>query len=135
MTPPPKKWSSPLKFFPPFSTKMLLFSKKLLDEKLFETSFSIKKVILIFVARYPPFSSKETWAPETVFCHFLKKYSFFFLKVLNNKIFNTLFVIKKSYGNFWNKTPPFPKKSSNVLPKQFFTIFSENIAFFEKTVK
>ncbi len=41
---------------------------------------------------------------------------------------------KKSYVNFWRKTLPFPKKSSNVFPKQFFTVFSDT-AFFEKTVE
>ncbi len=51
---PSKKWSfTPKIFFPPFSPKMLFFSKKLSDEKNIQTSFPIKKVIFIFVAGRP----------------------------------------------------------------------------------
>ncbi len=39
---------------------------------------------------------------------------------------------KKGYVNFWGKAPHFPKKLLNVPLKQFFTVFSENIAFFFK---
>ncbi len=39
---------------------------------------------------------------------------------------------KKSYVNFWCKTPPLPKKLSNGPPKLFFAVFSENTAFFKK---
>ncbi len=39
---------------------------------------------------------------------------------------------KKSYVNFWGKTPSFPKKFSNVPTKQFFTVFSENTASLKK---
>ncbi len=39
---------------------------------------------------------------------------------------------KRSYINFWGKMTPFPKKWSNVPPKQFFTIFSENTILFFK---
>ncbi len=41
-------------------------------------------------------------------------------------------LILKSYVNFWRKTAPFPKKLSNAFSKQFFTVFSENIAFSKK---
>ncbi len=68
----------PQKFFSPFSPKMLLFSKKLLNEKIFKTSFPIKKVIFIFVSRRPiPF--KRDLAPRNGFLLFFfsRKYSFF----------------------------------------------------------
>ncbi len=35
----------------------------------------------------------------------------------------------------WRKTPPFTKKLSNASPKQFFKVFLENTAFFEKIVE
>ncbi len=106
----------------------------MLDKKIFETSLSIKKVIFIFIARHP-FHSKGTCSPKMHFRILLEKLIHIFLKkLLNNKIFVTYFVIKKSYVNFWGKTLPFHQKWSNVSPKQFFTIFSEN-TFFEKTVE
>ncbi len=123
----------PPKFFSPFSPKILLFSKKLLNEKLIKTKFPIKKVIFIFVARrFLP--SKKDLGPRNNFLPFSQKITFFFFwkKLLNNKIFNTSFVIKNRYVHFWGKAPPFPKKLSNVSPKQFFTVFSENTAFFGK---
>ncbi len=86
-------------------------------------------VIFIFVARRP-LPSKETWAPETVFRRFSKNTAFFEKKLLKINIFNSLFVIKKSYVNFWRKTLPFSKKLSNAPPKNFFTFFSENTVCF-----
>ncbi len=50
-TPSPKKWSCPPKSFSSLSPKILLFSKKLLNDKTFEASFPIKKFIFILVAR------------------------------------------------------------------------------------
>ncbi len=38
----------PKKIFSPFSRKILPSSKKLLDEKIFKTSFSIEKVVISF---------------------------------------------------------------------------------------
>ncbi len=71
MTPSPKKWSHSPNFFHQFSSKKLLFSKKLLNEKILNTSFPIKKVIFIFVVRH--FLLLETWAPKMVFSRFLRK--------------------------------------------------------------
>ncbi len=42
---------------------------------------------------------------------------------------------KKDYVNVFGDMPSFPKKWSNVLPKEFFMVFSENTAFFEKNVE
>ncbi len=56
-------------------------------------------------------------------------------KPLSNKIFRTSFVIKKSYLNFSGKTLPFSKRPSKMPRKQLFAIFSENTAFFKKTVE
>ncbi len=130
-------------FSPIFSKNVAFYKKKLLDEKIFKDSFPTKKVIFIFVARHHlPF--KRDLAPGNGFCHFRKRFlpfsqkiQFFFLKKqpLSNKIFRTSFVIKKSYPNFWGKTTPFSKKSSNVPRKQFFAVFSENIASFKKIVE
>ncbi len=53
MAPSLKNGRLPKIFFPIFS-KNVGFLKKLLDDKIFKTSFPIKKVILIFVARCPP---------------------------------------------------------------------------------
>ncbi len=53
---------------------MLLSSKKLLDEKIFKTSFPMENIILIFIARCPrPF--KRNLAPQNSFSFFSWKYS------------------------------------------------------------
>ncbi len=121
---------SPKFLFLPFSRKMLLSSKKLLDEKIFKTSFPIKKVIFIFVAR-PSLSFKREKGlglyKYAFFLPFYWKIQFFF-KLLNNKIFNTLICDEKSYVNFWGKTPTFPKKGSNVYPV-FHTLFGKYCFF------
>ncbi len=58
---------------------MLLFLKKLLNEKVFKTSFPIKGVIFIFVAKcLLPFV--ETWALE-MFLQFFQKITAFFEKI------------------------------------------------------
>ncbi len=73
MTPSPKKCSCAPKFFSLFSPKMLLFSNKFLSEKIFKTSFPIKKVIFIFIAERSlpsitvvlPFSRKIVFFEKT----------------------------------------------------------------------
>ncbi len=99
------------KFFP-LSPKILLFSKKLLNDKIFETSFPIKKFIFILVSRRL-LSFKRDLGPRNGFLGFPRKITHFWKKLVNHKIFNTLFVIK-SYVNFRGKTPSFPKKLSNA---------------------
>ncbi len=73
MTPSPKNGHDRQKFFPLFSQKMLLSSKKLLDEKTFKTLFLIKKGYFHFGRETP----RGTWLHETVFHRFLEKYGFF----------------------------------------------------------
>ncbi len=66
-------------FFPNFPLKMLFFSKKLLDEKIFETSFLIKTIIFIFVTKRPlPF--KRNLASRNCFLPFPQKIQLFFEK-------------------------------------------------------
>ncbi len=122
---------SPEIFFPPFSQKMLLFSKKLLDEKYSKPHSPLKKVILIFITKRT-LRFKRDLGPRNGFLPF-SQIQLFLKKLLNNKIFSTSFVIKKSHVNFGYKTPPFLKQLSNV--PQFFTVFSENTAFFVKIVE
>ncbi len=121
-------------FFTIFSKKVA-FLKKLWDDKIFKTLFPIKKrVIFVLVARRPlPF--KRNLGSKNSFLAFSHKIELFLKKLLNKKIFRTSFVIKKSYVGCRGKTPPFSKKLSNVPPKQFFKIFSENTVFFRKIVE
>ncbi len=121
---------SPKNFFLIFS-KNIAFFEKIVKWKKFKISFPIKKAMFIFVAKRL-FLYKRDLAPKQFFVIFSENYNFFWKKLLNNKIFNTSFVIKNSYANFWGKTPPFSKKLSNVSPKKFFTVVSGNTAFFEK---
>ncbi len=79
-------------------------------KNIFKTSFSKKKVVLIFIARLP-------------------------LPLKTIVSYHKWFCVKKGYVNFLGKMRPFPKKWSNVHLKQFFTVFSENAAFFEKIVE
>ncbi len=110
---------------------MLLFSKKLLDEKMFKTSFPLKKGYIHFHRQTGSFPSKETCAPEMVFCRFLRKLLLFFKKLLNNKLFNTSFMIKKVMLIFGARRL-LSLENCQMHPK---TIFSENTAFFEIIVE
>ncbi len=66
--------------FSRFSLKIQLFSKKLLNEKILKTSFPIKKVIFIFVARrLLPF--KRDLGPKNGFLAFSQKITPFFEKI------------------------------------------------------
>ncbi len=122
------------KHFPSiFSKNVAFFPKRLLDEKIFKTSFSIKKGNIHF-RRRTPFPFKIDLVTRNSFLPFSQKIQLFLKKLLSNTILHTAFVIK-SYLNFGGKTPPFPKKSSNVPRKQFFVIFSENTTFFKRIVE
>ncbi len=74
-----KKCSCSTKMFFHIFSENVAFSKKLLDKKIFDTSFPIKKVIFIFIASLPlPY--KRDLAPRngySVIRSFLEKYSFF----------------------------------------------------------
>ncbi len=108
---------------------MLLFSKKLLDEKIFKTSFPIKKIIFIFVARHL-FPSKETWPPRNGFLPFSQKIQLFLKNPLSNKIFRTLFVIKKVILIF--ATRLLSPKSRQMCTENSFSRFSRKVLFFSK---
>ncbi len=113
------------KFFSLFSPKMLLSSKKLLDEKIFKTSFPIKK------GYDAPFPSKENWPQRRFFAIFSENTAFFFWGggTLNNKILSTPFMIKKGMLVFGARGLLSLKNRQNVRPRQFFIVFSENSAF------
>ncbi len=72
---PSKKWSCSPKIFSPLSPKILLFSKKFLNDKIFETSFPIKKFIFILVARRL-LSFKRDLGPRNGFDVFSENYTF-----------------------------------------------------------
>ncbi len=73
---------TPQTIFSPFSPKMLLSSKKLLNEKIFKPPFPIKKVIFIFVARRVlPF--KRDSDPRHSFLSFSQKIQLFLKKLLS----------------------------------------------------
>ncbi len=84
MTTSPKKWSRLPKFFPHFHQKCCFLRKNCEMKKYSKPHFALKNVIFIFFARRP-FPSKETWAPKMVFRCFLRKYSFFWKKLLNKR--------------------------------------------------
>ncbi len=77
-------------------------------------------------------SFKRDWSPRNGFLPFSQKVTPFLKKLLNNKIFNTSFVIKKSYIKFLRKTPPFPEKFSQMRPQNSFSQFSQKIRLFSK---
>ncbi len=118
--------------FSPFSPKMLLFLRKLLNEKIFKTSFPIKKGYIHFPCQVHPSLQKRLGPQKWFFAVFSENTAFLWKKLLNNKIFNPYLWLKKSHVNFWRKEAFFPKKLSNAPPKQFFTIFSGNTVFFQK---
>ncbi len=66
MTPSPEKWSSPPKNFLPIFSKNVAFSKKLLKEKIFKTSFPIKEGYIHFPRQMPP-SLQKSLAPKKRF--------------------------------------------------------------------
>ncbi len=116
-------------FFRLFSPKMLFFSKKLFHEKIFKFHIPPPKKKFIFVTRHT-LRFKRDLASRNGFLSFSPKIQLFLKNPPSNKIFRI-----KSYFNFWGKTPPFPKKLSNVPRKHFFVVFSENTAFFKKIVE
>ncbi len=122
---------SPQNSFYPFPPKVLLFSKKWSKEKIFKTSFVIKKVIFIFVARHLlPF--KRDLALRNSFWPFSQIITaIFFFKLLNNKIFTTSFVIKKVTVIF-NTRHHLSLKNCQMRPQNSFSWFSQKILFFSK---
>ncbi len=88
-----------------------------------------KKVILIFVARRSPYPQNGHVLPQIGFCSFLQKYCFF-----QKNCFVIIIRDEKGYINFLSKKPSFSEKWSNVPPKLFFAVSSENTVFSEKII-
>ncbi len=118
------------KFFPIFS-KNVVFFKKIVNEKIFKTSFSIKKVTFIFVAKCRPLPIKRDLGPRNGFLPFSQKIQFFFEKTENIQY---LICDKNSYFNFWRKTPPFPKKLQMCFQNSF-SRFSQKILLISKNCR
>ncbi len=127
---PSKKLSFPLKIFSPFSPKILLFSRKLLNKKIFNTSFPIKKIIFIFVATRL-FPLKRYLGPRNSFMPFFQKIPLLLKTLLNNKIFSTSFVIKKVMLIF-GAGRLLSLKDCQMCSQNSFPRFSQKIRFFSK---
>ncbi len=131
MVPSPKKWSCTLKnFFTHFLRKCGFFQKKLLNIKMFNTSFPIKKVIFIFVARRS-LLFKRNFGPRNGFLPFSQKIQPFLKQLLNNKIFSTLFVIKEVMLIFGPRCL-LSLKNCQVCPQNSFSRFSRKMLLFLK---
>ncbi len=114
----------------PFSPKMLLSLKKLLDEKIFKISFSIKKVIFIFVARHPlPF--KRDLDPRNGFLLRSQKIQPFLKEPLSNEIFRASFVIKKVILTFGARRL-LSLKNRQMCLENSFSRFPRKILLFSK---
>ncbi len=123
--------------FSPLSPKILLFSKKLLNDKILETSFPIKKFIFILVRRQtPPFLQKRLGGPRNGFLAFSQKITHFWKKLVNNKIFDRYLICNKKVMLIFHVRRLLSLKICQMRPaKQFFAVFSKNTAFFEKIVE
>ncbi len=121
----------PQNFFPHFLQKCYFFRKNC-QMKNIQYLISHKKRYIHFRRQTPP-SLQKRLQPQKRFFPLSQKIQPFLKKLLNKKIFNTIFVIK--VVNFLYNRPPFLKKLLNVPPKQFFTFFSENTAFFGKNCR
>ncbi len=118
----------PKNLFSTFSPNMLLFLKKLLDEKIFKTLFPIKKVIFIFVVRRPFPSDENGFLPV------FSKIQLFLKKLLNNKIFSSSFVIKKVMLIFGARSL-LSIKSLQVCHQNSFSRFSRKVPLFSKNCR
>ncbi len=119
----------PKKFFFHFLQKYCFLQKKLLDEKIFKTSFPIKKVVFIFVAKRP-LCFKRDLDSRNGFLAFSQKIQLFLKKLLNNKIFSTSFVIKKSQVYFWGRL--LSLNNRQMYPKTVFQYFFQKYRCFLK---
>ncbi len=154
MTPSPQKWSRPPNIFSPIFSKNVSFFEKIVKEmkKYSKPYFPVKKVIFIFLARRPlPF--KRDLGPWNGFSLFSQKIQLFLKKLLNNKIFNTSFVIKvmlifgprrlfslkncqmrrqNSFSRCSQKNPLFSKKLNKKIFSIYFLIKKGYIHFWHK---
>ncbi len=111
---------SPKNFFTPFSPKMF-FSRKLLNKKIFKTSFPIKKGYIHFRHQTPTNGSLR----------FLRKLQLFLKKLLNHQIFSTSFVIKKVMLIFGARHL-LSLKNCQMCSQNSFSQFSQKILLFSK---
>ncbi len=79
---------SPRNGFSPFSQKITAFLKKLLNNKIFNISFVIKKIMLIFGARRLLSLKNCQMRPQNSFSRFSQKILLFLKKLSNKKIFS-----------------------------------------------
>ncbi len=79
-------------------------------------------------------SPKKWSCTPKIFSPFFSKNFSFFKKIIRRKNILNLPLHKKDYIDFRRQTPPFLQKRLGPQ-KQFFAIFSENKAFFEKPIK
>ncbi len=103
------------------STVVDAMTEKVLNDKIFETSFPIKKVIFILVARCL-LSFKSDFGPRNGFLSFSQKITHFWKKLVNNKIFNTSFVIKTVMLIFSVRCPLFLKNCQMGPQNSFLQI-------------
>ncbi len=123
---------SPKHLFPHFLQKYCFFRKKLLEEEILKTSFPIKKVIFIFVARRPlPF--KRDLVPQNSFLPFSQKIQLFLKKPPCNKILCTSFVKKKVMLLISGATRLFSLKNRQMCPENsFLQVFRKILPFSKK---
>ncbi len=138
MTPSPKKWSCPRKIFFHIFSKNVAFFEKIVERKNIRNLISHKKGCIHFRCQKPspfkrdsdsrigflPFSQKIT-VFFFVFCFFC------FFKLLNNKIFGSLFMIKKVTLIFGARRL-LSLKNCQMLPRNSFSRFSSKILLFFK---
>ncbi len=111
----------PRKFFSPIFSKNVAFLKKLLNKKIFETSFPIKKFYVHFLRQTPP-SLQKRLGPQKRFLPFSQKIQLVLKKLLNNKIFSASFVIKKVMLIFGAR-PLISLKNCQMCSQNSFTRF------------
>ncbi len=106
-TPPPlQKRLGPQKpFFAVFSENYSFLRKNCQKNLIFNTSFVIKKVMLIFGARCLLSLRNCQMCPQNSFSRFSRKILPFSKKLLNNKIFSIWFLIKKVIFVFGVRRP------------------------------
>ncbi len=103
-----------------FPQKILLFTKKLFNMKIFSIQFSIKKVIFIFRVRWPLFLKnghvqnffplKNGHVPPKFFPHFLQKCCLFRKNCEMKNYSKPHFPVKKGCIHFHHWTSPFLQK-------------------------
>ncbi len=113
--------------FPLCSRKILLFSKKWLNKKIFSIQFLIKKSYIHFVHKLTP--SKKCSCSQKIFPPIFSKNLLFSKKIVRWKNIQNLIFYRKGYINFCRRTKIRP-------PEMSFSCFLGKYSFFfEKIVK